>query len=818
MRQFLTIFKFLKIKRIQFRTLQSQLILYSGLLLGLVGGIIFAYSGYNAQQAALTSAKELAIQNAIVTSNEVKAEMDIAIDISRGLAQSFSAVKDAKNPVELSRDQVNAMLKSVLENNPGFLGISTSWEPNAFDGKDAEYVNAEGHDSSGRFIPYWFRNPTGEIILIPLVGYDVEAEGEYYFCPKRTGKECVLDPFFYEVNGKSILMTSLMVPILRDGKFLGTVGVDFELSSLQKMAEKIDIYNNTGEFILFSNNGSIAAASKHPELIGKPMKEIHPEDYAEILPMISSGIVGTSVDGGNLLVNAPFTVGQSPNPWMAQIIIPTTELTREASKQTIYLIILSISLFLLGLTALWFIIGNIISKPIKVLSASARQLSVGDVNVTGVDQNEVWKIYERLDEIGAIGQSLSDIIVYQSEMAGVALNIANGNLTGKITPKDQLDVLGNAFVNMSESLRRTVKDVSESADFVSSASAQLASTSEQAGQATSQIAATIQQVARGTSQQADSVNETSASVEQMARAINGVAKGAQEQSVAISQASTITNNLSDAIKQVSGNAEEVVRESDVAATAAREGVKIVQDTLEGMTNIKGKVDISAQKVQEMGSRSDQIGEIVTTIEDIASQTNLLALNAAIEAARAGDAGKGFAVVADEVRKLAERSASATKEIGSLIKGIQTTVSEAVGAMNEGSREVELGVSKAGQAGEALKAILVAAEAVNLQAEQAASAAKLMSTSANELVTAVDSVSAVIEENIAATDEMAAGSGEVTVSIENIASISEENSAAVEEVSAAAEEMSAQVEEVSDSARELAEQARKLQSVVKRFKL
>lgn len=818
MKNFRLIFKSIKFKRIQFHTLQSQLILWSGLLLGLVGGIIFAYSGYTAQQAALGSAKEIAMQNAQKTANEIKAEMEVAIDISRGLAQGFSAVKDAQNPMELSRDQANAMLKAVLEDNPGFLGISTAWEPNAFDNKDDDYANADGHDATGRFIPYWFRNATGEINVIPLVDYEVEGAGEYYQCPKRTGKECVLDPFFYEIDGKAVLMTSLMVPVMRDGKFLGTVGVDIALTSLQKMAEEVNLYNNTSEFILFSNNGSIAAASKHPELIGKAIKEIHPDDFEEIQPLIASGTASTSIDGGNLLVNAPFIVGKSPSPWMAQIIVPSVELTRESTRQTLILIGISVALFILGLIALWFIIGTVVSKPIKVLAASAKQLALGDVNVTGVDQNEVWKIYERLDEIGTIGQSLSDIIVYLSEMSGVAFNIANGNLTAKVTPKDEMDVLGNAFVNMSESLRRTVSEVSESANFVSTASAQLASTSEQAGQATSQIAATIQQVAKGTSQQADSVNQTSSSVEQMARAIDGVAKGAQEQAVAIAQASSITNNLSDAIKQVSGNAEEVVRESDNAASAAREGAKIVQDTLQGMNSIKDKVNISAQKVQDMGSRSDQIGEIVTTIEDIASQTNLLALNAAIEAARAGDAGKGFAVVADEVRKLAERSASATKEIGGLIKGIQITVGEAVNAMKEGSREVELGVSKAGQAGEALNAILVAAEAVNSQAEQAASAARLMSSSANELVTAVDSVSAVIEENIAATDEMAAGSSEVTVSIENIASISEENSAAVEEVSAAAEEMSAQVEEVSDSARELADQASKLQAVVKRFKL
>jgi methyl-accepting chemotaxis protein len=280
----------------------------------------------------------------------------------------------------------------------------------------------------------------------------------------------------------------------------------------------------------------------------------------------------------------------------------------------------------------------------------------------------------------------------------------------------------------------------------------------------------------------------------------------------------ITSQISNAIEQVAGNAESVVRESNNAAEAAKQGTQIVDETLTGMQAIKSRVDLSGQKVQEMGKRSIQIGEIVTTIEDIASQTNLLALNAAIEAARAGESGKGFAVVADEVRKLAERSASATREIGDLVKGIQMTVSEAVTAMEEGAREVDAGVQKANSAGSALTTILSAAEAVTQEAIQAANAAKLMSTSANELVSAVDTVSAVVEENTAATEEMAASSSEVTRAIENIASISQESSASVEEVSASAEEMSAQVQQVNSSAQELAHLAKKLQDIVKKFQL
>ncbi len=487
-----------------------------------------------------------------------------------------------------------------------------------------------------------------------------------------------------------------------------------------------------------------------------------------------------------------------------------------ADQATTIMIVIVVVAVLLAIV-FGVVISSSIANPLALVTSMSKALSVGDM-VRDTSEADKDKVRLRKDEIGDIGKAFDQLINYMQGMGVAATAIADNDLTTMVTPKSAKDELGNSFAKMITGLRDAVSQVAESASAVSSAASQLASASEQSGDATRQIATTIQQVAMGITQQTTGVTKTSSSVEQMNRAIEGVAKGAQEQANAISKASQVTSRISAAIEQVASNAQAVTHDSAEAASYSRDGAKTVQDTIAGMEAIRSKVGLSASKVEEMGIRSEEIGAIVETIEDIASQTNLLALNAAIEAARAGEQGKGFAVVADEVRKLAERSSLATKEIGALIKGIQKTVSEAVGAMKASAVEVEAGVVRANSAGTVLGNILVAAESVYKQAEEAGNAAAKVSSAAAELVESVDAVSAVIEENTAATEEMAANSSELTQSIENIASVSEENSASVEEVSASTEEVSAQVEEVSASATSLMEMAQQLSHVVARFKL
>ncbi|MCB0167813.1 MAG: CHASE3 domain-containing protein [Anaerolineae bacterium] len=422
------------------------------------------------------------------------------------------------------------------------------------------------------------------------------------------------------------------------------------------------------------------------------------------------------------------------------------------------------------------------------------------------------------DEMGEMAASFQQMVDYLQEIAIAARGLAQGDLTVEVKPQSERDILGNVFQQMIRDLRQLIGQVTDNAVNVGATSAQLSINAGQTREATTQIATTMQQVAYSNAEQADSITRTVSSVEQMRHSIEKVAIGAHEQAQAANLTSTVVNQISLAIEQVAGNVASVTGEATNAAQAARAGAKTVDDTIKGIEVIKSKVGLSAVKIQEMGQHSNQIGLIVETIENIASQTNLLALNAAIEAARAGEQGKGFAVVADEVRKLAEKSAAATKDISSLIYAMQHTVADAIQAMDDGTREVEGGVARAQEAGQALATIINAAETVDRQATAALTATRQMNDSSVELMKAMNRVSSVVEENTITTKEMAASAEEVSQAIENIAGLGEENSAAVEEVSASTEEMNAQVEDVTASVKSLAEMAQGLTQLVGKFKL
>lgn len=298
------------------------------------------------------------------------------------------------------------------------------------------------------------------------------------------------------------------------------------------------------------------------------------------------------------------------------------------------------------------------------------------------------------------------------ELAKTASKLANGELSARVdwNSTDELGDVGRAFNRMAIEFSSLISQVRQSADQVASAAA----------------------IQAGTAEKVSAISNN------------------QTQQAAIAASSI--ENLNLAVKEIAQKTVEVLTSANDASAMADEGQQVVNKAVLGIQLVAVTVSESAQLMVSLGQRSDQIGQIINVIKDIAEQTNLLALNAAIEAARAGEQGRGFAVVADEVRKLAERTALATSEISKMISAIQSETGNAVATMGKGSSEVSDGVALANQAGKSLQNINNSVKRVVDMIEQISESTRSQSETTNEITQRVEHIAEMAQENTVSVNE------------------------------------------------------------------
>lgn len=403
--------------------------------------------------------------------------------------------------------------------------------------------------------------------------------------------------------------------------------------------------------------------------------------------------------------------------------------------------------------------------------------------------------------------------------------IAAGDLQFDLSPlapvmrrKDELGSMAREFSGMVSGLRDMLRGIHVQTEAVGTAAARLATVSNHTATATHAVTTGISAVSAGTLEQSQYASEIHRTIQELEQIIDQVAQGNNRAAVDVQTSAGMLHGMVNDLEAVSQNAAGVADGSSRVAEMARSGVKVVDDTMQGMEQIHRVVGDAGEHIQDLARLSSQIGAITGVITEIAEQTNLLALNAAIEAARAGEHGRGFAVVAEEVRKLAERSARSSGEINQLIATIQARTLEVVTAVQSGMTEVEAGSRLASETQRFLREIVSTVEQSASDISTIAEAAGRVQKEAAQIVQAFEAVGAMTEENSAATEEMSAGAVQVTSSIDRIVSISHAAATSAKEVTASSQEIAVSSDEVAAAARDLQRIAGDLAAGMQRFRL